>query len=1185
MAQVKSQETARKDTKELRRILFAGFDQDRTALLRTAFSGRFTVHAATDGTEALRILRDLQSVHALVVQQDMAPMTGSDFLRVAHELFGGMEQTVKMLVSGTNGHTGFEGASVPGAADAYCTGEFDAPGILAKINRLFARRSREKRSSLRVDVSGNGAIGVEIGIEGQAKLEDIGEDGMFLRTGLSCPVGKVLPLVLHLPNGADHLVLGHVTRVDGDRKGFGVRFQSVGKGAREAIFDLLRDHSSLRDFDDLKERYPFLKTDDMIAFQSPDRIESFLKIALRSGVEIIAIRPQTRVSTTLHLADMKPGLTCALTGKDLNIIFKTSDSVFVSFQAGYATYNFETKIRRIKSDGSSMECFFPRIMFYSEKRSVKRKYSDGSLRLEIHIPRPFQKRIDGRITDISDGGASFIAESDGIALLAGTPLESIKIFEGDKLVRDEMGEIRNVVGLDGPDSGKIRYGVQFGIGRLNIQATRAPEARLVSRPAEPAGKPQVKPGMRRAADLHESVHGTPDVIRFENAAGEEIVGLLNTSVPLDDQPVPVVIIPPAFGKTKETLFGLALTLVENFRLLGKPLAVIRYDGVRRKGESHKDPEASEPPYEMVNASVSQGRDDIKAVLDWLDVNPRKLKAGQVILVSFSLSALEARLALRDEACRRRISTWIACMGTLEFRDLMSRVNCGLDLLEQHQLGIDLGVIPILGNLIRMEHYAGDVVANGVATLDQARDDMRGIDIPVTWIYGEHDHWVNAEFVRDVMSIQADAPRDVIPVPIGHNARTSEEALRLFGTISALIHRFLYGEMINPLIPDKMDMEIMRRAEQDRLPSRNLKNRKDYWERYLVGKNDLLGFDVMALSDDYQKLMEDQLVALDLKPEDHLLDLGGGTGNFINHLIDRGLPLPARTTIADLIPEGMKQARRKILSRIPAMNGHPSLDILCLDLELNRFLPVRRYLKGEIGRFRDLAERIENLSLESAVKVDEAFSPRLHRVLRGEQVTPELDRWLRSRFDLTEYRIVVDFNLAARYVRGLAAEKPAFRKMAFPGGLETAFHLPIKPGIYNKVLMSLVLSYIFDPVETLREIHRIIRPGGILILSSMRPDTDSSGPFTRLMAKLETMSPDQMPAQWPKTRLLDSIRSFLNDAQALVDLEEAGTFDFFDPGKLDDLLEEAGWERTAMIPTFGDPPQGYVVAARVRNVHA
>jgi hypothetical protein len=53
---------------------------------------------------------------------------------------------------------------------------------------------------------------------------------------------------------------------------------------------------------------------------------------------------------------------------------------------------------------------------------------------------------------------------------------------------------------------------------------------------------------------------------------------------------------------------------------------------------------------------------------------------------------------------------------------------------------------------------------------------------------------------------------------------------------------------------------------------------------------------------------------------------------------------------------------------------------------------------------------------------------------------------------------------------------------------------------------------------------------------------------------------------------------------LVDLEEAGTFDFFDPEKLEGLMEEAGWEIVRIDPTYGAPPQGYVVIAKARNTH-
>jgi ubiquinone/menaquinone biosynthesis C-methylase UbiE len=676
---------------------------------------------------------------------------------------------------------------------------------------------------------------------------------------------------------------------------------------------------------------------------------------------------------------------------------------------------------------------------------------------------------------------------------------------------------------------------------------------------------------------------SPHVIRLENRRGEEIVGLINTALPLADKPVPVVIVPPAFGKTKETLFGLALTLCENFRLLGKPLAVLRYDGIRKKGESHKDPEATEPPYEMLNTNFGQGADDIVTVLDWLQTNP-KVRASSVILLTFSFSALEARIVLRDEVQRRRVDYWIACMGTPEFRDLMVRINCGLDFLEHYQLGIKLGVMPVLGNLVNVDTYVGDGVAHAVATLEQAREDMRHLDLPITWMYGQFDSWVKSEFIRDVMSVQVNAPREVISVPIGHNARTSREGLRMFGTITSLIYRFLHKELIQPVLPGRKDMEIMRRAEKDRLPSRNLGNRTGYWKHYLVGDDKLLGFDVMALSDDYQQLMGDQLEALEISPGDRLLDLGGGTGNFVEHLLAAGGELPSQITVADLIPEAMEKASRKLLSRFPIMNESGRLDFVALDLEMSRFQAVRRFLDGDVGTFEEMAERVENLTLESAIKIQDDYSPRLHRILRGERITPAHDDWLKTRFDLQEYRIITDFNRAARYVRGLAADKPDLRRLLLPGTLEGTFHLPIKAGWYNKILMSLVLSYVFDPIETLCEARRIIMPGGLLVLSSMRPDTDASGPFTRLLAKIEAMPAEALPPERPKALLMESLRAFLNEAQELVDLEEAGTFDFFELEKLEGLLEAAGWDIDRIIPSYGHPPQGYVVVARTRNPH-
>jgi ubiquinone/menaquinone biosynthesis C-methylase UbiE len=192
--------------------------------------------------------------------------------------------------------------------------------------------------------------------------------------------------------------------------------------------------------------------------------------------------------------------------------------------------------------------------------------------------------------------------------------------------------------------------------------------------------------------------------------------------------------------------------------------------------------------------------------------------------------------------------------------------------------------------------------------------------------------------------------------------------------------------------------------------------------------------------------------------------------------------------------------------------------------------------------------------------------------------------MKQSFELPEQKIIWDFNLAAQYVLGKLSARPKFRKLLFSGDLDTNPHLPFQPGSYNKILMSLVLSYIFNPLETLKELRRIIQPGGRLVLSSMIPDTDASGLFMRVLNKIEAMPENALPPQWPKPRLLESLRSFLNDAQALVELEEAGTFDFFDPEKLSGMLEESGWDQIQSIPTFGTPPQGYIVVAAPREGH-
>lgn len=1153
-------------------VLVVNSDPKKRERLRQSLEPEYQVYTTDSGVEAIQLLKEVKRIDAIVVDHSLPNMDSGVFIRHVNENIPKPDNMIKMLIGESSdkelSYIGMYG----GQLDYFYNRSFDPEEVKRKLCYLFAQKSKEKRKCMRVEVADKGSIQAHLDYHSPASVENISENGMFVKALL--PEDRVMPFILELPDGTQHELAGYVVHSDKENKGVGIRFLGIDEESRQILARHIMQYATIGEVSQLKDRYPFLQVDAIIPFKDKKKIESLLQRAMNSKSEITAIPSFSRLPSTLKLIDIDPWHYCRLSGEDLDNKFKTSESIFVSFQSGYATYNFETVIYRIDEKGSYIDVLYPQILFYSEKRALDREKPEEELELEIKLPYPFDSVIRGTITDISEGGVSFITKQENVALLSGTPIESIKVLRGEKIIRETRGEIRNIKRIKTNGKNQFRYGLQFGIGRLSIDTAKLPEFEVPKERKPTKDTDAIRPGPRRHSDLGELAKKPPQVIRLENKKGEEIVGLLDISLPLDGSPVPVIIIPPAFGKTKETLFALSQTIIENFYLCGQSAAVIRFDGIRRKGESYKDLEASEPPYEMVNASLSQGASDIKAVLDWLDNNPI-IKADKVILVSFSLAALEARLVLRDKAYRSRVDYWIACMGTPELRHLLTRVNCGLDLLEQHQLGIELGIRPVLGNLVNVDKYMEDGLANRIATLDQAREDIKEIDIPVTWIYGEHDHWVRPEFIRDIMGIKADAMREVIPISLGHNARTSKEALQMFAAVTALSYRFIHQSHIKPVVPRKNNLFFKRHAEKDRLPSRNLEDRDEYWRRYLIGEKDLLGFDVLTLADDYDELMRDQLQALELSVEDHVLDLGGGTGNFILYILEGKQPLPKEIIVADLVPEALNKAEQKLSQKLESDQKNIRLDYIGCDIEMNRYLPILRFLNGEVANFLEFVDKIENITIQSANKIHRRYSPRLHRILRGEKITPEKKKRLKKTFELPELRTIVDFNKASRYILGLEKEKPSYKKLVFSDDTQKGLHLPFKKGYFNKIVMSLVLSYIFNPIETLIELNRILSPGGLLILSSVRPDADASGLFTRLVKKVEEMDDDSFPEKWEKQLVLNSIRSFLNDAQALVELEEAGTFDFFDLDHLYELLEQAGFEHVRTVETFGSPPQGYV----------
>ncbi|MDP3939327.1 MAG: methyltransferase domain-containing protein, partial [Deltaproteobacteria bacterium] len=135
------------------------------------------------------------------------------------------------------------------------------------------------------------------------------------------------------------------------------------------------------------------------------------------------------------------------------------------------------------------------------------------------------------------------------------------------------------------------------------------------------------------------------------------------------------------------------------------------------------------------------------------------------------------------------------------------------------------------------------------------------------------------------------------------------------------------------------------------------------------------------------------------------------------------------------------------------------------------------------------------------------------------------------------------------------------------------------GSYNRILSSLVVCYLYRPEATIGEFHRLLAPGGSLVLSSMKPDADVSRIYMRLIERLRRSPELEIPEGLTRDDLLNSARTFLNKAAGILNLEEAGAFEFLPRERLVEIFRDAGFRDVHVTDTFGDPPQAYVLSGR------
>jgi len=1039
------------------------------------------------------------------------------------------------------------------------------------------------------------------------QIVNISRNGLCLHFEGRILPASIIPLTFHLPNdnrsinlkGEVVYLMENIDEQNPDLKGAGVRISEINALDQKRIENFILQQISNLSFKRFHQNIMQLNEKSGFAFTDESKIRAILSEAQKEKVIVQLLFSRILRSVPSTINESGPEHFAVNLNPELEeMALAPGELTYFSFNYGRGSFYFQSFIENIHA--ARIIYGQPPVINHSEKRSVDR--------VLLSIPEPImvelgssgqtdRTEIQGEIMDVSPTGFSFIVQetpSTKDLFCPGTGIHHLKQLPSTRHPLQTEGEIKHVSRLDGDgDKGRLKVGIEMGVKRKPCPL------QIIGRSEwddetflDAAGVRDVK----GTTPFHEGSY-VKKLVRYKNSDQHEIVAFLDATQL--KKKLPVVILPPAFGKRKETLSPLAITILANFKALGREIALIRYDGTNRPGESFRSERFRRKGWEMLDYTVTQGTKDLEATLAYVRDNPY-FEAEKVIVVSFSLASLKTRKILAGPS-GRGIDSWINVMGGVDGQSAFRNLTGGLDIIGNYKIGMMNGIFALLGHLVDMDKLAKDMVEHRYAFLSDVRKEMASIRVPVTWIYGKYDSWITHADIHDVMNVESLGPRELIEIPSGHNLRSSKDAFKAFRLITRQIYKFITGDLIAPMGPPETYLLRVITEERERVVQNEDINLNAYWRAYLLGSDEKsYGYDFLKNLREFREFLTQEEKALSIQEGQKIADLGCGTGlfmeNFFNNLnVEKVVYAdPPTITMADFIEEALDKCRLKYLNyQAKSYRPLPDMEFLNVNLEANRLLPVKRYLDGTYPSFAELQGRIEGLPIKMIDKVLRTGGRRLETILRGRPIVPKDLLILKKLFTADEIEYLSDFGRAARFLKkrlvasdfektrrrpqrtlaGLTTDDLHFSKLRFRNaGLR--MQLPFAEDAFDRVLSSLLISYLLNPDECVKEFHRILKPGGRLVLSTMKPDADMSRIFTQYVSKVQNDQLDDVEIK-DKDDNLWGARSMLNEAATLFELEEDGYFKFFSKEELTFLLEQAGFENIQIIPSLGDPPQAFI----------
>jgi len=1041
-------------------------------------------------------------------------------------------------------------------------------------------------------------------------IDNISTEGLLITIAGRVKTGEVLEFELFLPGDQRPIILGGKVRylVENSFRSTssaGISFTAIKETDRTRIRNFIVTQASSMALKNLYHNLASALTEEEYKISSPSQINaifellgresSLLNILFENSLKIFELR-----LTACHARQGK--FVTAANREIEGSLFKDSELIYFSFYLNGGCYYFKSELLKL----TDQELIFaiPPLLYRSEKRSYQRKLLGDEIRLCFDQGAPNANYLQAKLVDISRRG--FLCEVP----LSSAVEHSLRLgqqvqYELDEVLElDNHGEVRHLTEAMGTEGAMvIRIGIEAGIKRFPYKFKKFGSREWNDRKLYEGN-----------ISLQTGIKITSRAINFTNKRGQKIAALINTTG--NCKTAPVIILPPAFGKKKETLSPLVSTLLANFHHFNQDLITIRYDGINRPGESYNQEGRAKRGYEMLHYRISQGLNDLETTLDYVYDNPH-FRPTKVILITFSMSALDARrlLARRQE---QRVDFWISVMGLTSAQGALSNVLGGMDIIGNYKMNIPNGINGMLGHLVDMDNLAADLIAKKYAFVTDARFDMSRISIPVLWIYGAFDKWLDINEIRDIMSIQTDGERQIIEVPTGHNLRSSDDAVKTFQIITAAVFRNLNNREVEAVDPHKEEMLRLITYERERILHIEDLQVEEYWKEYLIGStNNVYGYDFYLNFKDFRDFLSTEVSLLNPANDDHIADMGCGTGllidNMLHNLVRQRSPVKSlNITAVDLIPEALEKTKAKYEKLCNSYNflRDYKIEYIDMNLEPNRLTPVKEFLADTTLDLEFLRDRVEGLKNWTLDELMRKRSKKLIALLRGAlPAEPELEQ-LKKMLTVEEYSAVIDFNRAARFLKRELAysdlKTPALkvRGKTSATALDTRQYSHLRTGdlvfktlnfgnhglkvnldfpdqLFNKIAASLFISYIFNADYLMNEFFRILQPGGTLLVSSMKPDSDISIIFTDYIKKIRNLELQDTDIQSLDLNLTGA-RLMLNEAAALFELEEEGYFRFYNEEELVLLLAEAGFTDIMVNHSLGNPPQAVIVTGIKRE---